>query len=216
MASSGRALRDQNVQIDQVYCSPSLRCVQTAVGIIKGMESRTLSINIEPGLYEWTRWCGSELPSWMEAEEFAKLGYPVNDCYSPVMRPADLWLTETLNDYYDRSFALIREILRNHDKGTVLLVAHGPSMDALTRQICGGAPRTVEELMSKLRQIPYLACLQIQEQCKSGDTDSLNNKNGGSSEVWKYAGSPIPSLTHSANPSFDPEFVLLLIAMEII
>uniref|UniRef100_A0A1I8EPN4 Uncharacterized protein n=1 Tax=Wuchereria bancrofti TaxID=6293 RepID=A0A1I8EPN4_WUCBA len=39
-------------------------------------------------------------------------------------------------------------------------VTHGPSVDALTRQLCGGAPRTPNDFMCRLQQIPYLACLK--------------------------------------------------------
>ncbi|KAK6110225.1 Histidine phosphatase (branch 1) family protein [Brugia pahangi] len=33
---TGQALRDHGVKVDYVYCSAALRCVQTAVGVIKG------------------------------------------------------------------------------------------------------------------------------------------------------------------------------------
>ncbi|VDM11732.1 unnamed protein product [Wuchereria bancrofti] len=104
-----RALRDHGVKVDYVYCSAALRCVQTAVGIIKGfvllfqgLDSCTLGINVERGLYEWMHWCRNGSTS----------------------------------------------------------VTHGPSVDALTRQLCGGAPRTPNDFMCRLQQIPYLACLK--------------------------------------------------------
>ncbi|VDP26098.1 unnamed protein product [Heligmosomoides polygyrus] len=34
---TGRALRDSGIKIDFIYCSSALRCVQTAVGITKGL-----------------------------------------------------------------------------------------------------------------------------------------------------------------------------------
>lgn len=40
----GEALLESNTVIDFVYCSPSLRCVQTAQNILKG-ESRQVSFN---------------------------------------------------------------------------------------------------------------------------------------------------------------------------
>ncbi|VDP11985.1 unnamed protein product [Onchocerca flexuosa] len=133
---TGRALRDHGVKVDHVYCSAALRCVQTAVGIIKGMDSCTLKINVEPGLYEWMYWCRNSIPSWMTPEELNRLGYPINSYYIPLLKPNDLCINETLNDFYERSFALVRKILSIHSEGTVLLVTHGPSVDALTRQLC--------------------------------------------------------------------------------
>lgn len=90
----------------------------------------------------------------------------------------------------------------------MLLVAHAPSMDALTRQLCGGAPRSLADFMYNLQQIPYLACLQALEQCNSNSSNSNNSVNSsGSSKAWKFGGSPIPPLTHAANTSFDTRFV---------
>uniref|UniRef100_A0AAF5PGP9 Uncharacterized protein n=1 Tax=Wuchereria bancrofti TaxID=6293 RepID=A0AAF5PGP9_WUCBA len=67
---AGRALRDHGVKVDYVYCSAALRCVQTAVGIIKdsleafaGLDSCTLGINVERGLYEWMHWCRNGVSS---------------------------------------------------------------------------------------------------------------------------------------------------------
>lgn len=85
------------------------------------MDSRTLKINVEPGLYEWTHWCRNGIPSWMAPEELSRLGYPINTCYIQLMKPDDLCLTEELDDFYERSFALVRKILSNHAEGIVLL-----------------------------------------------------------------------------------------------
>ncbi|KAL3981975.1 Histidine phosphatase (branch 1) family protein [Acanthocheilonema viteae] len=205
---TGRALRDHDVKIDHVYCSAALRCVQTAVGIIKGMDSRTLRINVEPGLYEWMHWCRNGVPSWMTPEELSRSGYPINNYYMPLLKPNELCADETLNDFYERSFSLVRKILSVHNEGTVLLVAHGPSMDALTRQLCGGAPRTPEDFIYKLQQIPYLACLQVVEQSIDSDNNgsiksSSSNSGDTSNKSWKFDGSPIPPLTHASNSSFD-------------
>ncbi|VDK83579.1 unnamed protein product [Litomosoides sigmodontis] len=206
---TGRALRDLGVKVDHVYCSSALRCVQTAVGIIKGMDSCTLRINIEPGLYEWLHWCRNGIPSWMTPEELKSFGYPINNYYMPLLKPDELCASETLNDFYERSFSLVRKILSVHNKGTILLVAHGPSLDALTRQLCGGTPRTPEDFIYKLQQIPYLACLQVVEQSANSTNNgsSSNNSDSTSNKSWKFDGSPIPSLTHASNSSFDAKLL---------
>ncbi|VDM43090.1 unnamed protein product [Toxocara canis] len=185
---TGRALRDHNVKIDCIYCSSALRCVQTAVGIVKGMDNRSLQLNVEPGLFEWTQWCRNGIPSWMHPDELESIGYPVNASYAPFVRTEDLKLKESLDEYYDRSYALIRQILKRHPQGTVLIVAHAASLDTLTRQLCGGLPRSQEDFFYCLQQTPYLACCQIVEQ---------------PSKLWKVAGSPIPPLTHASNTSYN-------------
>ena len=45
----GEALKDESLSIDQVYCSPSLRCLQTSHNLLKGLGLLELPINIEPG-----------------------------------------------------------------------------------------------------------------------------------------------------------------------
>lgn len=84
-------------------------------------------------------------------------------------------------------------------------MAHGPSVDALTRQLCGGAPRTPEDFIYKLQQIPYLACLQVVEQSVGNDSNgSISNCSDNiSNKLWKFDGSPIPPFTHASNSSFD-------------
>ena len=60
----GEALVDANQTLGHVYCSPSLRCVQTANGILKGLGVQDKTpITIEPGLFEWLAWYIITLPS---------------------------------------------------------------------------------------------------------------------------------------------------------
>uniref|UniRef100_F1L2L0 Protein UBASH3A homolog n=2 Tax=Ascaris TaxID=6251 RepID=F1L2L0_ASCSU len=191
---TGRALRDHNVKIDYIYCSSALRCVQTAVGIVKGMDGRSLQLNIEPGLFEWTQWCRNGIPSWMRPDELENIGYPINTSYTPFVRVEDLKLKESLDEYYDRSYALIRKILKRHSQGTVLIVAHAASLDTITRQLCGGLPRNQDDFFYCIQQTPYLACSQAVEQ---------------PNKLWRIASSPIPPLTHASNTSYNSKILAM-------
>lgn len=72
--------------------------------------------------------------------------------------------------------------------GSVLLVAHGASLDTCTRQICGNAPRSGDSFFDILQQTPYLSTAEAAE-----------TSNG----RFELLGSPVPSLAHSANSAYD-------------
>uniref|UniRef100_A0A0K0D4U7 Protein UBASH3A-like protein n=1 Tax=Angiostrongylus cantonensis TaxID=6313 RepID=A0A0K0D4U7_ANGCA len=188
----GRALRDSGVKIDFVYCSSALRCVQTAVGIVKGLGMTTL-INVEPGLFEWMQWCKGNRPSWMQAEELRKSGYSINVDYVPIFKGSDLPLNESLTSYYERSYSVMKDLLKRHPSGTILIVAHGASLETCTRQLCGSCPRPIEQFFYLLQNTPYLACVKVTE----------------AQSLWRITDSPIAPLTHSMNSSYDPRQLIL-------
>ncbi|CAJ0945093.1 unnamed protein product, partial [Mesorhabditis belari] len=184
---TGRSLRDKNLRFEHVFCSSALRCVQTAVGIMKGLGDGKAQINIEPGLYEWMQWCRMGRPSWMSPQELSKLGYPVNTQYTPIQRDDALRMEENLYNYYERSFQIVQEIIRKCPTGNILIVGHGASLETLTRQLCGSEPRNNEDFFYLLHNTPYLSSIQVAEH----------------KGRWSLAGSPIPPLTHSSNGTYD-------------
>uniref|UniRef100_A0A914WLS5 Uncharacterized protein n=1 Tax=Plectus sambesii TaxID=2011161 RepID=A0A914WLS5_9BILA len=189
---TGRALRDAGVKVSHIYCSSALRCVQTTVGILKGMNNCSQLINVEPGLFEWGAWCRPKRPKWMDMDEFQRLGYPINLHYQPVVSPEMITPSEKLGEYYNRSFDVVKRILANHkqvDDGVILLVAHGASLETCTRQLTGQQPRETPEFFSILHRTPYLACAQAVEEA-------------GSSK-WAVAESPILPFQHQQNAAYD-------------
>lgn len=96
--------------MDHVYCSPSLRCVQTAQNILKGepggagwarasvgpavtscdlllrpkglQQEGKVKMRVEPGLFEWTKWVsGSSLPAWAPPADLAAAHFSVDTSY---------------------------------------------------------------------------------------------------------------------------------------
>ena len=58
---TGMGLRQQGVVIHHVFCSPALRCVQTADAILEGLQAdHSVTIKVENGLFEWLAWCQGE------------------------------------------------------------------------------------------------------------------------------------------------------------
>ncbi|XP_071757359.1 ubiquitin-associated and SH3 domain-containing protein B isoform X2 [Centroberyx gerrardi] len=79
----GEALLESHATIDFVYCSPSLRCVQTAHHILQGLQQEgKTKIRVEPGLFEWTKWVsGTCLPAWIPPADLAAANLSVDTTY---------------------------------------------------------------------------------------------------------------------------------------
>ncbi|KAA0701951.1 Ubiquitin-associated and SH3 domain-containing protein B [Triplophysa tibetana] len=189
----GEAMQESNTTIDFVYCSPSLRCVQTAHDILRGMQQDgRISIRVEPGLFEWTKWVsGTSLPPWIPPTDLAAAKLNVDTTYRPLFPINKLTMSETYDMYISRSYKVTRDILAYcENKGNnILFVAHASSLEACTRQIQGLSPQNHKDFVQVVRKIPYLGLCACEEQ---GDTGT-----------WQLVDPPILPLTHGPNHSFS-------------
>ena len=187
---TGAALKESGTKISHVYVSPSFRCVQTASSILNAMES-DLSLNIEPGLFEWMTWYQSpSTPKFMSPNELVENGFNINLSYVPFRTVKHVLAgeSETLEDYYKRSHDLTKSIL-NCTTGNVLLVAHAGSLDTCTRELTGEVlPRSPNDFLKLIRGIPYCGVSTIQQ-----DPDLR----------WVLTKPPIRTLQHSSNQRYD-------------
>nr|XP_023648195.1 ubiquitin-associated and SH3 domain-containing protein B-like [Paramormyrops kingsleyae] len=194
----GEALLENNTTVDFVYCSPSLRCVQTAHNILKGLQQEDRRrIRIEPGLFEWTKWVsGPSLPAWIPPTDLSAAGLSVDTTYRPHIPVSKLTVSELYDTYISRSFQVTEDILADclNMGNTVLIVAHASSLEACTRQIQGLSPQNAKDFVQVVRKIPYLGFCA----CEEGDA-----------RLWRLVEPPVLPLTHGPNHSFSWRETLL-------
>ncbi|XP_010891972.1 ubiquitin associated and SH3 domain containing Bb [Esox lucius] len=195
----GDALLESNTVIDFVYSSPSLRCVQTAQNILKGLQQDgKLKIRVEPGLFEWTKWItGNTLPSWIPPTDLAAAHFSVDTTYRPLIPINKLSVSESYDTYMTRSYQVTKDILTDCKNigNNILIVAHASSLEACTRQLQGRSPQNSKDFIQVVRKIPYLGFCSCEEQCETGG--------------WQLVDPPILPLTHGPNHSFNWRETLL-------
>ncbi|XP_043936974.1 ubiquitin-associated and SH3 domain-containing protein B [Protopterus annectens] len=195
----GEALLESNTAIDYIYCSPSLRCVQTAAGILKGLQQENkLKMRIEPGLFEWTKWVsGNVLPAWLPVTELAAANFVVDTTYRPHIPVSKLVVSESYETYINRSCQVTKEILSEckNQGSNILIVAHASSLEACTRQLQGLPPQNSKDFIQVVRKIPYLGFCACEEVNETG--------------LWQLVDPPILPLTHGPNHSFNWREILL-------
>lgn len=195
----GEALLESNTAVDFVYCSPSLRCVQTAQNILKGLQQEgKLKMRLEPGLFEWTKWVsGNSLPAWISPSDLAASHFSVDTTYRPLVPVNKLTVSESYETYMSRSYQVTKDILSDckNAGNNILIVAHASSLEACTRQLQGRSPQNTKDFIQVVRKIPYLGFCSCEEQLDTG--------------VWQLVDPPILPLTHGPNHTFDWRETLL-------
>ncbi|XP_045594027.1 ecdysteroid-phosphate phosphatase isoform X2 [Procambarus clarkii] len=163
----GQAMKANETEVHHVFCSPSLRCVQTCTNILKGLGiAEQMPINIEPGLFEWLAWYHDGMPIWMTLDELTDSGFNISLNYDPLIRKEELKDThESCEQYYGRNAYVTQSIINTTQAqgGTVLLVGHAATLDTCTRQLVGGTPRSAHEMTAIIKKIPYCSTSAVLE-----------------------------------------------------
>lgn len=190
---TGEGMREQGIRISHVYCSPALRCVQTANAFIHGLQESSLKAKVENGLFEWLAWCRGGFPTFMTPVELSKCGMAVDTSYLSQVALQDLKHNETHLEFYKRMYNITRLILKTVGvgSGNVMFVGHAASLEACTRQLIGATPRNAQDLTKIVQKIPYCGLCVCQE------------SEFGKNSTWDYIDPPIPPLTHAPNIRFD-------------
>ncbi|KAL5015785.1 hypothetical protein ScPMuIL_005374 [Solemya velum] len=161
---TGAGLLDRGVVVQQVYCSPSLRCIQTAMAVMKSLQYQGM-LRIELGLFEWLGWHQLGIPKFLPNNELLELGYNIDIAYKPHYTMEKLNPSETVEDYYRRSGLVVKNIVKNHEHqgGGILIVAHAGSLDVCAGQLMGRPPRKSQEFRSHVCKIPYCALCCVEK-----------------------------------------------------
>lgn len=185
---TGKALLFNGYAADICYTSPSLRCVQSADGILNGMNRKEVPMQLEPGLFECYLNDFKRTLCFMTKDELAANGYNIETSYKslmPFMRPHDSQL-----DYYERCRVIMDYITEKHQAtgGTILIVAHAPSLEGLTRHLSGGKVQP-EKLFDIARRVPFLAMTIIEK----------NNLDS----PWLFRTQPLQTNTNQPTPDIS-------------
>ncbi|XP_060063895.1 ubiquitin-associated and SH3 domain-containing protein B-like [Ylistrum balloti] len=180
-------LLESGVTVFCIYCSPSLRCVQTATQIFK-VFNLPWKLRIEPGLYEWTGYQAG-VPRWMSPSELLQHGYPVDTTYTPQYPRDKLQEDEPVEVLYARSTESTKQILKNHELegGNLLFVGHAGTLELCTRQLIGRGTRNITDYKKILPKVPYCSVCAVEE-------DPARKK-------WAFIEPPSLALTHGRNHS---------------
>lgn len=192
---TGEGMREQGIRLSHVFCSPALRCVQTADAILKGLQETNVKIKIENGMFEWLAWFqGAFPPPFITPAELAKFGMQVDASYKSQVSLQDLKPNETHLEFYKRMVNLTKLLLKivGPGAGNVMFVGHAATLETCTRQLIGAHPCSLQDLTKLVQKVPYCGMCVCQE------SDS-----GGKSSTWDFIDPPVPPLTHAPNVRFD-------------
>ena len=201
---TGKALKSCPVQIQHVFSSPSLRCVETASKIIEQINP-SLTVKIEPSLFEWLSWYPpSKRPVFLNPNDLAKNGYPVCTTHQPLISSEELFSheNEPLSEYYDRSYAVTKKIL-SETSGNVLLVAHASSLDTCTRQLTGESIRSPADFLSLIKGVPYCGVSMAKQESGRKQSGSDASGTNNSDTLFTIVKPPVLTLQHSMNQKYN-------------
>ncbi len=88
-------------------------------------------------------------------------------------------------------------------ESTILLVAHGASLETCSRQLVGGQPRTQHQFYMILHRTPYLGCAALEESPSASETAAPADAAAAATPLWRISEPPIFPFQHQANESYN-------------
>lgn len=111
-------------------------------------------IRLELGLFECASWYAQSPISFMSYQELMSSGLNIDTQYRSYTK--NLRASESEYQYYERSKNTMKKLFKLHRKtgGNILIVAHAPSLEVLTRDLMNGQPRP-EHLTDLASKVDY-------------------------------------------------------------
>uniref|UniRef100_A0AC35TSF9 Histidine phosphatase family protein n=1 Tax=Rhabditophanes sp. KR3021 TaxID=114890 RepID=A0AC35TSF9_9BILA len=130
----GSSLKLSKYVPDVIYCSPALRCIQTASHIVSGSNSKA-PIRIEPGLFQENYYTDLENPSKSPFMTMNQLRHSpikaVDTTYRPIVDIKQLLKNKDTNLTYNARIQFVFDkIIKNSDQNVlILMIAHASTVD---------------------------------------------------------------------------------------
>uniref|UniRef100_A0A8R1DTV2 Uncharacterized protein n=2 Tax=Caenorhabditis japonica TaxID=281687 RepID=A0A8R1DTV2_CAEJA len=163
----GRGLLMTDNTPDLIYCSPSLRCIQTATWV-RDMSGSQALLRVEPGLFENFQYPHG-VPRFLTPLQ--RLQFPVDKAFRPFMSLDAVVGRHESNDEYNkriqtvlRTIAQQEEVLKEEKELKVLVVAHASTVD-MAVGLLREKPRFTSdaELDNIAVPVPYCAMVYLKK-----------------------------------------------------
>src|SRR5207245_1544334 len=108
-------------------------------------------IKVELALFEWTGFYREGMPTWLSLRELKNAGFNIDEGYETFLQRDQLREFEPTENYYQRSYDFVRHLLETEDPSKdILLVAHGVTIDAASRQLFGKPPSSIKDMIKTI------------------------------------------------------------------
>uniref|UniRef100_A0A7E4VUK6 Serine/threonine-protein phosphatase Pgam5, mitochondrial n=1 Tax=Panagrellus redivivus TaxID=6233 RepID=A0A7E4VUK6_PANRE len=194
---AGKSVRRSGFQVKAIYCSPALRCIETAQVVVRELGQPDLRIRVEPGLFDWFSYYESA-PVFLTPTELIEAGYLVCKNYRPVMTREVVvknFHYETKHDYYRRAQDIVQKILSS-TVGTVIIIAHATTLDGSARALLD-LPKSIpsdQQLDRLADRYPYCSTILLEQQKENG--------------LWRLGRQLLPLTFLNQSTKFDRNFLL--------
>ncbi|UJR35160.1 hypothetical protein I4U23_027929 [Adineta vaga] len=206
----GSTLAKYSTPVVACYSSPAIRSIQTADQILGGLGRKDIPIRLDLSLFECSSWYSKVPINFMSDQELVLNGVNIDPYYRSSLK--NLRSLESEYQYYERSKDMMKKLIKLHGKtgGTVLIVAHAPSLEVLTRHLMNGNPRP-DQLFDLAGKVNYCSMTIVDGKPSSSKSwqfrhslDELMNWQQQQQQLHEVAGGGyLPTANYMMSPTYQ-------------